>query len=72
MGHVFSQVLNHHTMKLAELIVMYGALFNAFWAVAHCCVHHLLMKDTMHQIDLDVIIRLIMTILRKYREDVLQ
>ena len=33
-------------------------LFNAFWAVANCCVHQLLMKDPMHQIDLGIIIRL--------------
>ena len=47
-------------------------LFNAFWAVQHCCVHQLLMKDPMHQIDLGVIVRLIMAILRKYWECVLQ
>ena len=47
-------------------------LFNAFWAVANCCVHQLLMRDSMHQIDLGVIIRLIMAILRKYWECVLQ
>ena len=47
-------------------------LFNAFWTVANCCVHQLLMKDSMHQIDLGVIVRLIMAILRKYWEDVLQ
>jgi hypothetical protein len=47
-------------------------LFNAFWKVANCCVHQLLLRDSMHQIDLGVIIRLIMAILRKYWEDVLQ
>ena len=47
-------------------------LFNAFWAVVHCCVHQLLMKDPMHQIDLGVIIRLIMAILKKYWECVLK
>ena len=47
-------------------------LFNAFWAVANCCVHQLLMKDPMHQIDLGIIIRLIMAILKKYWENVLQ
>jgi hypothetical protein len=26
-------------------------LFNAFWTVAHCCVHQLLIRDSMHQID---------------------
>jgi hypothetical protein len=55
----------------------YGAylLFNAFWTVAHCCVHRLLMQDSMHQIDHGVIIRLIMAImaiLRKYWDGVLQ
>ena len=38
-------------------------LFNAFWSVSHCCIHALLMRDGMHQIDLGVIIRLIMAIL---------
>jgi hypothetical protein len=47
-------------------------LFNAFWAVANCCVHQLLMRDSMHQIDLGVLIRLIMAILMKYWECVLQ
>ena len=47
-------------------------LFNAFWAISHCCVHQLLLKDCMHQIDLGVIIRLIMAILKKYWECVLQ
>jgi hypothetical protein len=47
-------------------------LFNAFWSVSHCCIHALLMRDGMHQIDLGVIIRLIMAILRKYWECVLQ
>ncbi len=47
-------------------------LFNVFWAVANCCVHQLLMKNPMHQIDLGIIIRLIMAILKKYWECVLQ
>ena len=47
-------------------------LFNAFWAVSNCCVHQLLMRDSMHQIDLGVIIRLIMAILKKYWLCVLQ
>ncbi len=47
-------------------------LFNAFWGVSNCCVHQLLMKDLMHQIDLGVIIRLTMAILQKYWESVLQ
>ncbi len=47
-------------------------LFNTFWAVVHCCVHQLLMKDPMHQIDLGVIILLVMAILKKYWECVLQ
>jgi hypothetical protein len=47
-------------------------LFNAFWSVLHCCVHQLLMKDPLHQIDLGVICRLIMAILKKYWECVLQ
>ncbi len=41
-------------------------LFNAIWSVSHCCIHTLFMRDAMHQIDLGVIIRLIMAILRKY------
>ncbi len=47
-------------------------LFKAFWAVANCCVHQLLLKDPMHQINLGVIVLLIMEILRKYWEDALQ
>jgi hypothetical protein len=47
-------------------------LFNAFWSVSHCCIHALFMRDSMHQIDLGVIIRLIMAIQRKYWECVLQ
>jgi hypothetical protein len=43
-------------------------LFNTLWGVSHCCVHQLLMKESMHQIDLGVIIRLIMAILKKYWE----
>ena len=42
-----------------------GALFNSFWLISHCCVHQMLMKDTMHQIDLGVIVHLIITILKK-------
>jgi hypothetical protein len=37
-----------------------------------CCVHQLLLRDSMHQIDLGVFILLIMAILRKYWDDVLQ
>ena len=60
----------HYEISRAEC----GAqlLFNAFWAVANCCIHQLLMKDPMHQIDLGVIVRLIMAILRNYWECVLQ
>ena len=47
-------------------------LLNAFWGVSNCCVHQLLMKDSMHQIDLGVIIRLIMAILKEYWESILQ
>ena len=47
-------------------------LFNAFWAVSNCCVHQLLMRYSMHQIDLGVIIRLIMAMLKKYWLCVLQ
>ena len=61
---------SHYEISRAEC----GAhlLFNAFWAVANCCIHQLLMKDPMHQMDLGVIVRLIMAILRKYWECVLQ
>ncbi len=36
------------------------------------CVHQMLMKDSMYQIDLGVIVRLITAILKKYWECVLQ
>ncbi len=47
-------------------------LFNAFWRASFFCVHQLLVRDHMHQIDLGVIIRLISAILKKYFECVLQ
>jgi hypothetical protein len=47
-------------------------LFNAFWRVNFFCVHQMLVRDLMHQIDLGVIVRLIMAILKKYWECVLQ
>jgi hypothetical protein len=40
--------------------------------VLGCGSESLLMKESMHQINLGVAIRLIMTILREYWEDVLQ
>ena len=46
-------------------------LFNAFGKVTYFCVHQMLMRDHMHQIDLGIIIRLISAILKKYWEDVL-
>ena len=33
-------------------------LFNTFWAVSQFCVHQLLMRDSMHQIDRCIIIHL--------------
>ena len=43
-------------------------LFNAFWSIPHFCVHQMLMRDPMHQIDLRVILHLLRAILRKYKE----
>ena len=43
-------------------------LFNAFWLVPFFCVHQMLMRDPMHQIDLGVIVHHIKAILRKYKE----
>ena len=34
-------------------------VFNAFWKIQHFCVHQMLMRDPMHQIDLGAIIHLI-------------
>jgi hypothetical protein len=43
-------------------------VFNAFWKIQHFCVHQMLMRDPMHQIDLGAIIHLIKAILRKFNE----
>jgi len=43
-------------------------LFNAFWMVPHFCVHQMLMRDSMHTIDLGIIITLIRAILRAFLE----
>ena len=45
-------------------------IFNAFWSIPHFCVHQMLMRDPMHQVDLGVIVHLIKAILRKFRESV--
>ncbi len=47
-------------------------LFNASWLVSNFCMHQMLMKDSMHQINLGIIVCLIMAILNKYWEYVLQ
>ncbi len=43
-------------------------VYNAFWNVKHFCVHQMIMRDPMHQIDLSAIIHLIKAILRKHLE----
>jgi len=43
-------------------------VFNAFWLIAHFCVHQMLMRDGMHAIDLGVIVTLIRAILRAFLE----
>ena len=43
-------------------------LFNAFWLIPHFCINLMYMRDTMHQIDLGVIISFMKAILRKYLE----
>ncbi len=43
-------------------------VFNAFWKIQHFCVHQMLMRDPMHQIDLDAIVHLIRAILRKFHD----
>lgn len=43
-------------------------VFNAFWRIPHFCVHQMLMRDPMHQVDLGVIVHLIRAILRKFEE----
>jgi hypothetical protein len=43
-------------------------LYNAFWKIPHFCVHQMLMRDPMHQIDLGVILHLLKAILRKFKE----
>ena len=41
---------------------------NAFWSIPHFCVHQMLMRDPMHQVDLGAIVHLIRAILRKFEE----
>ena len=43
-------------------------VFNAFWNIQHFCVHQMLMRDPMHQIDLGAIVHLIRAILRNFQE----
>jgi hypothetical protein len=43
-------------------------VYNAFWNVKHFCVHQMLMRDPMHQVDLGVIVHLVKAILRKYSD----
>lgn len=43
---------------------------NAFWLINSFCIHQMLMRDPMHQIDHGVIIQLLKGILRKYSEEV--
>jgi hypothetical protein len=45
-------------------------VYNAFWSIPHFCVHQMLMRDPMHQVDLGVIVHLIRAILRKFEESV--
>jgi hypothetical protein len=43
-------------------------VFNAFWMVPYFCVHQMLMRDSMHTIDLGIIITIIRAILRAFLE----
>ncbi len=43
-------------------------VFNAFWKVQLLCVHQMLMRDQMHQIDLGAIVHLIRAFLSKFQE----
>ena len=43
-------------------------LFNAFWNVPHFCVHQMLMRDSMHAVDLGIIVTTIRAILRAFSE----
>ena len=43
-------------------------VYNAFWNVANFCVHQMIMRDPMHQVDLGAIVHLIRAILRKFQE----
>lgn len=47
-------------------------LFNAFWLINGFCVHQMLMRDSMHQIDLGITLTLIKCILRAFYEVVEQ
>jgi hypothetical protein len=34
-------------------------VFNAFWKIQHFCVHQMLMRDPMHQVDLGALVTMI-------------
>ena len=44
-------------------------VYNAFWNVKHFCVHQMLMRDPMHQVDLGAIVHLIKAILTIHVSD---
>jgi hypothetical protein len=43
-------------------------VFNAFWLLPHFCVYQMLMRDSLHTIDLGIIVTLIRAILRCFFE----
>jgi hypothetical protein len=57
-----SQYEQFHFQAGAHLI------FNACWTIQHFCVHQMLRRDPMHQIDLRAIVHRIRAILRKFKE----
>jgi len=43
-------------------------VYNAFWNITNFCVHQMIMRDPMHQVDLGAIVHLLRAILRKFQE----
>lgn len=43
---------------------------NAFWIINNFCIHQMLMRDPMHQIDQGVFIQVMKGSLRKFKEEI--
>jgi hypothetical protein len=66
--HIHSPSLNAGNYERFRAHAGAHLVIDAFWKVQHFCVHQMLMRDPMHQIDLGAIVHLIRAILRKFQE----